>query len=185
MAGEKPVKKRRGFILAVVLAVVSLLMAWSGLFVTLLGYSWNMTDAHVHRIRIRTDLLSLTNAGFRYLDHELKNKTRPRAPLAETNENLTDFNSLRIFSSNDSRGGSVDIFDLEYHPENVNEAKINPLSWGPACPYGYLIRATVKNKKTASFIMETVFVIVPDDTPEEKPTFRLEKKPLFWRELLR
>lgn len=167
------------------MAVFSLLMLWSGLLVTFLGYSRDMTDAHIHRVRLRSDQLSLTNVALRYIEHELKNGTRPRSSSAASDENLTDFNSLRIFSSNDSRGGSVEVFDLEYDSKNVNAAKIDPLFWGPACPYGYLIRATVKHEKMASFAMETVFVIVPDDTPEEKPTFRLGEKPLFWRELLR
>lgn len=178
-------RKSGGQILISLMATIFLLMILAGVLVTLLDYSSDMTEAYVRRVRMRSDLFSLTGAALKYLEYELAQGVRPGIHPAETKENLTDFDSLRIFSSNDSRGGSVVIYDLEYDPKDVNETKINPLSWGPACPYGYMIRATVKNEKTASFIMETVFIIVPDYTSEENPTFLLKKAPLFWRELQR
>ena len=178
-------RKHCAQILVSLMAMIFLLMVVSGMLVTLLGYSSDITEVYIRRVRTRFDLLSLTGMASKYLEYELTRGIRPEAPAAKAKENLTDFNSLRIFSSNDSRGGSVDIFDLEYDPKDVDEAKIDPLSWGPSCPYGYLIRATVKNKNSASAVMETVLIVVPDYTSEENPAFLLKKEPLFWRELLR
>jgi hypothetical protein len=131
----------------------------------------------------------MTNLSMKWLAAELKSGRRPRADAAELHEYLTDFNSLRIFSSRVFEDGEIAIYDLDYDPETLVETGIDFLFLPPNRLGGYMIRATVAKKELAALTMESVYVVacvaVPSGILEEKIVCVLEEAPLYSRELFR
>ncbi|MDR1379771.1 MAG: hypothetical protein LBJ36_12080 [Synergistaceae bacterium] len=178
---------RRAHALSWVVALMFLASVLLGVEAAHLGYSFEVMDIYSKRAEARAELISLTNLASRWLRAELKNGIRPRAKAIEFNENLTDFNLLIIFSADalEKIEGGVQLFDLEYNPENVVEPVADPLSFPPCFPGGYLIRARLAKKGLAPITMESLYVVTPFDILGKGIVYILKEKPLYWRELFR
>ncbi|MDR1623287.1 MAG: hypothetical protein LBS00_13050, partial [Synergistaceae bacterium] len=121
---------RRGYALSSTMALIFLLAVLLGVAVTHTGHSSGVMGVYLKRVQARSELASLTNLALRWLRSEFEKGMRPRANLLNAYENLTDFNSLSIFSSysvKDDAEGKVEVFDLDYAPEILGEPVSDPL----------------------------------------------------------
>ncbi|MDR1377056.1 MAG: hypothetical protein LBJ22_06065 [Synergistaceae bacterium] len=189
----KQKRARRAYALASVTALVFLLTVLMGVLVAHIGYSSDLMDVYLRRVQARSELVSMTNLGLKWLNTQFNTGTRPRAAIAGKHENfeyenLTDFHSLSIFVSHsvtESAEGKVEVFDLDYDPENLSEPLADPLFFPPSLPGGYMVRAAVVQKELASLTIESVYVSVPYDVPETGEVYILKKEPVYWKESFR
>ena len=178
-------EKKRGYALFGVIAVVFLLLVLLGVAMIHIGYFSEVANVFLRRTQTRTVLVSYTNFALKWLTAELKTGIRPRANAVNAKENLTDSHSLRIFSSNDSQGGLVEVYDMGYDPEKLMDPVEDFLLLPPAFPDGYMIRALAEKEGQVSVIVESVYRAVFTDIPGMGVVYVLEEQPLLWRELLR
>jgi hypothetical protein len=191
MKAKKKRTQRAAYALSSTMALVFLLTVLLGVVVAHIEYSADIMGVYLKRVQARSELVSMTNLALKWLRTRFDAGTRPKANVVDEtnkNENLTDFNSLSIFSScnvQEDMEGRVQVFDLDYDPESVAEPLADPLLFPPSLPGGYMIRATVTRKGLAPFMAESVYVSACYDVPEAGEVHVLEKTPLYWRELLR
>ena len=181
----KKTRARRAYALLSVMGLIFLVTLLLGAAVMYAGHSHAVVNAYLRRAGSRSDLASMTNLSLRWLFASLKAGSRPRAKAAESLENLTNFNSLRIFYYNNSSGGEVSVYDLEYDPQNLVEPVADPLLFPPSRPDAYMIRATALKDEMAPITIESVYVVLPNVIPGEGIVYILENQPLYWRELFR
>jgi hypothetical protein len=185
-------RSRRGYALAWVAALIFLVLVLVGVEIAHMGYAFEVLAVHSKRVQARSELVSMTHLALRWLRAELETGTRPRAEAIELDKSLTDFNLLSIFSSDVSEiiegiegGGEVQVFDLEYDPENVVEPVGDPLAFLPCFPGGYLVRAKVAKKGLAPITVENVYVVTSFSVPGKGIVHALKERPLYWREVFR
>ncbi|MDR1979459.1 MAG: hypothetical protein LBQ42_12060 [Synergistaceae bacterium] len=179
---------RHAYALSSTMALVFLLTVLLGVVVAHIGHSLDVMSVHLRRIQARSELVSMTNSALKWLSTEFKMGKRPRAPIVDLDENLTDFDSLSIFSScnvKEDVEGNVEVFDLDYNPENLVEPVVDPLLFPPSFPRGYMIRAVVAQKGLASLMMESVYRLTLNDVPGVGGVYVFETKPVYWKEWFR
>jgi len=184
----KQIKKtsiRRAYALLSVMGLIFLITLLLGAAVMYSAHSHAVVNAYLRRVEARSELISMTNLSLKWLSTSLKTHSRPRAEAAESRENLTNIDLLRIFSYNNSDGGEVAVYDLEYDPLTLAEPVADPLLFPPSHSGAYMVRATVSQKELAPLTIESVYVVLPNVVPEEGFVYVLEDKPLYWRELFR
>lgn len=182
-------RARRGYALASVVALMFLLTILLGVAVSHVSHSSRVMEAYVNRFHARNSLESMTNISLRWLSAEIKSGTRPRAQAIIDLKDLTDFDSLRIFTWIDFDGafdgGEVRVYDLDYVAEKivrpVNMSRIFP----PNLPGGYMIRAVVERRGLAPMVLESVYVVTPIVMPGGYIVEVLDEKPVYSRELFR
>jgi hypothetical protein len=191
MENMKPKKKRvkRAYALSSTMALVFLLTVLLGVVVAHIEYSLDITNAYLERVQARSELASMTNLALKWLSGTFAAGTRPEAAARQNmSENLTDSNSLSIFSSynvKEDLEGRVEVFDLDYDPGSLAEPMADPARFPPSLPGGYMIRATVARKGRVSLMTESVYVTECYDVPEAGEVYVLRKEPLYWRESIR
>jgi hypothetical protein len=188
-------RSKRAYALSSVMALVFLLTVLLGVVVAHIEYSSDVMRAYLKRVQARSELASMTNWALKRLSATFAAGVRPKASAADKanmNENLTDFNSLSIFSSYSVKEGSegrlegkVEVFDLDYDPESLAEPVGDPVLFPPSLPGGYMIRATVAGDGLTFLMTESVYVSQCYDVPEAGEIYVLRKEPLYWRESLR
>ncbi|MDR2179894.1 MAG: hypothetical protein LBP21_06275 [Synergistaceae bacterium] len=182
---------QRAYALSSTMALVFLLTVLLGVVVAHIGYSSDVMGVYLKRVQARAELTSMTNSALKRLTAEFSSGARPRADGVAAYEKLTDLSSLSIFSScsvSDSMEkmeSRVEVFDLDYDPENLAEPVTAPLLLPPSLPGGYMIRATVAHEGLASLMTESVYMSVCIDIPEVGEVYILEKKPVYWKESFR
>ena len=177
-------EKRRGYALFSVLALIFLLIVLLGIAVTHVGYSYDVVNAYLRRVEARSELTSMTNLALRWLSANLKIE-RPRAFAVETHERLTNTGSLRIFFSTHSKGGEVEVYDLDYDSGHLAEPVAEPLFFPASFRCAYMIRAAVVKNEMAPLVMESVYEIRPISITSVDIVYVLEDRPLYIREFFR
>lgn len=188
MKAEKKKHSKRAYALASVMTLLFLLTVLAGVLVAHIGYSSDVMGAYLSRVQARSELVSLTNLGLKWLNAQFNTGTRPSAGIVDKYENLTDFNSLSIFASNSATEGAegrVEVFDLGYDPGKLAEPVADPLLFPPSLPGGYMIRVSVAHKGLAALMLESVYVSVRHDVPEAGEVYTLKKEPVYWKESFR
>jgi len=178
-------RARRAYALASVVALIFLLTILLGVTISHVDYSSGVMEAYMSRFQARNALESMTNLSLKWLSAEVKKGARPRAHEPVFLENLTDFDSLRIFASNDYDGCEVTIYDLDYAAEKVAKPLDASRVFPPSLPGGYMIRAVAEKKGLAPLTLESVYVVTINTTPEGNSVEILDEKPSYWRELFR
>ena len=182
---KKNLRARHAYALASTVALIFLMTVLLGVAINHLDYSSGIMEAYVSRFQARNSLESMTNVALKWLSAEVRAGSRPRSGASVALEYLTDFNSLRIFASNDHDGSEVKIYDLDYSAEMVakpvDESRIFP----PSFPGGYMIRAVTEKKNLAPLTLESVYAVTLSAIPGESVVEILDEKPVYWRELFR
>ena len=193
---NKKRRAKRAYALSSVMALVFLLTVLLGVGVAHIEYSIGVMDVYLKRVQARSELISMTNSGLKWLDTAFGTGTRPRAPTfdrmgdmwVDMRENLTDCNLLSIFSScsvKENLEGKVEIFDMDYRPENLAEPRGELSLFPPSLPGGYMIRAAIVQEGLAPLAMESVYVSIYQDVPETGEVRILRKGPVYWKESFR
>ena len=177
--------KRSGYALASTVALIFLMTVLLGVGISCLDYNFGVMEAYMGRFKARNDLESMTNLSLRWLSAEVRGGARPRAQSPEVLEYLTDFDSLRIFSSIEFDGGEVIIYDLEYDAEKISGAVDEFRVFPPSVPGGYMIRAVMEKKGLAPLTLESVYLMTHSMIPGGSVVEILDEKPVYWRELFR
>jgi hypothetical protein len=162
------------------MALIFLLMTLLGVAVVQVDYSFEVARFSLKRLDARSELDSMTNQALRWLSEEIRSGARQEM----TGENLTNFNSLRIFSSNGSKGGRVEVFDMDYAPQNISEVMV-PLLFPPSRKDAYMVRASIALEELAPMTVESVYQTRPCEVPGEGIVYILENNPLYRREIFR
>ena len=182
---KKNLRVRRAYALASTIALIFLMTILLGVAISHLDYSSGVMDAYVSRFHARNALESMANMSLKWLSDEVRSGARPRAGASVTLEDLTDFDSLRIFASNDYDGCEVRIYDLDYSAEMVakpiDESRIFP----PSFPMGYMIRAVAEKKGLAPLTLESVYEVTLAVIPDGSVVEILDETPIYCRELFR
>jgi len=178
MVFEKYVeKKRRGYALASTVGLIFLLTILLGVAISRLDYSLVVIEAYSNRFKARNALESMTNLALKWLKEDVK-KTEPR-DTAEL-ENLTDFDSLLIFTSSGFNGCEVKVYNLNYKIAGFFAV---PYVLPSSFEGGYMIRATVERTGMAPMMLESVYEVVPVGDDASVVWVLDDGKPVYSREL--
>ena len=178
-------RARRAYALASTVALIFLLTILLGVALSHLDYSLGVMEAYLKRFQARNDLESMTNLSLKWLSAEVRNGVRPRAEASLSMENLTDFDSLRIFASIDLNGCEVSIYDLDYAAEKIVKPIDASRIFPPSFPGGYMIRAVEEKKGLAPLTLESVYVVTPITLSGGSVVEVLDEKPVYSREMFR
>ena len=178
-------RPRRAYALISTVGLIFLLTVLLGVMMSHLGYSSDVMEAYTRRFQARNALESMTNLSLKWLSAEVRINGRPGAEASVSLENLTDFDSLRIFASNDFDGCEVKIYNLDYSADKVTK----PVdAFGvilPCLPGGYMIRATTEKEGLAPLTLESVYLVTINTLPDGNTVEVLDEKPVYWRVLFR
>ena len=183
---EKRIRRTRpAYALISTVGLIFLLTILLGVAISHLVYSSRVMEAYSSRFQAKNALESMTNLSLKWLSAEVRSGTRPRARASVALEYLTDFDSLRIFASNDFDGCEVRIYDLDYKVENVAKPVDVSSIFPPSFPGGYMIRAVAEKKGLAPLTLESVYVVTSNVVSGDTSVEVLDVKPVYWRELFR
>ncbi|MCL2009907.1 MAG: hypothetical protein FWG71_05100 [Synergistaceae bacterium] len=175
-------KKRRAYALVSTVGLIFFLTVLLGVAISHADYSFVVMEAYSSRFQARNALESMTNLALKWLSAEVKSGIRPRAA---TLEYLTDFDSLRIFTSFDFNGCEVRIYDLDYAAEKIAKPVAVSRIFPPSFPGGYMIRAVAEKKGLAPLMQESVYVVTLSTIPGGGAVEVLDESPVYSRELFR
>ncbi|GHS93252.1 hypothetical protein AGMMS50276_03190 [Synergistales bacterium] len=178
--------KRKGYVLCLTIVIVFIVSSILGLSVVRVASFSNVASAYLTHGLVRRELISMTNFSVKWLIAKLNAGEVPRTEESAP----SDAKNLRVFVQSTERdaqhnGGSVEIFDMGYaHSEAYpSEGKLS--LFPPHYPDGYLIRATLAGKGQATLIMENVYIMTSGDAPDSGRFYKLEKTPVYSREIFR
>jgi hypothetical protein len=173
--------RRKGYVLCFALALIFLVSSILALSVMRLTYFSDIASAYLTRNRVRNELISLTNFSLKWLAAKLETGDRPAADGAV---------SFRVFVWPAGRNvsperGSVEIFDMSCAIDAAYPSDDELPFFPPHFPDGYLIRAAGAGKGQATLIMESVYLMTSGDAPLGGRFYKLEKTPVYSREIFR
>jgi len=180
---KKYVRRRRGYALASVVALIFLKTILLGVAVSHLNFYSRVMEMYYRRFQARNALESMANLAFKWLLEEVGSESRPRARAIIALEYLTDFDLLRIFASAGIDGSEVKIYDLDYAAEKVKRPVDRHRIFPPSFPGGYMIRATVEKQGLAPLMLESVYAVTFNTMPDGSIIEILDEKPVYSREL--
>ena len=177
--------KRKGYVLCLTIVIVFIVSSILGLSIIRFASFSNVASAYLTHDSVRRELISMTNFSVKWLIAKLNAGEVPR-----TEERPSDAKNLRVFIQSTERdashnGGSVEIFDMGYAPSEASPSEGALSLFPPHCPDCYLIRAQLAGKGQATLIMENVYIMTSGDTPDGERFYKLEKTPVYSREIFR
>ena len=179
MGIEKHVK-RSGYALVSTVALLFLMTVMFGVAISRLDFSFGVMEAYSNRFQTRNELLSMTNLALKRLSEELRSHPLAKPPIEL--KDLTDLDSLLIFTMNVYDGCEARVYNLHYSMAvSFGTAQILP----PMLKDGYMIRAVAEKKGMAPMTLESVYEARLVSVGENVGWALDFERPVYSRELFR
>ena len=177
--------RRRGFSLLLVLSLCTLLSVCMAFISMSAQWAYNSALSEERRLRDRLALSAVVSEGRHWLENKISTGWMSQNESKPAPDKFSGVRSHQIKSD----GAVLDIYDLNYATDNVpNEGWLHSQGTERFFPPGknmFLLRAFKPQSSEADagagIMLEAVFQIVSSDAAGH--TWRLENRPILWREV--